>query len=265
MKFKVDHDLHIHSNISLCSLGEDQTPERILDYAKKNTFHTICLTDHYWDETVDGASPWYQEQNFEHICKAKPLPQDENVRYLFGCETDLRHDMVLGITKEHFDLFDFVIIPITHMHMRGFTVTDEDLATFESRANAWVRRFDRLLSMDIPFHKTGIAHLTCGFIAPEKGQYLEVIKRIPESTMQKLFTEAAEVGMGIELNAHAVHFTDDEAELSLLPYRIAKDCGCKFYCGSDSHTVDQFSFVKTRLERAADFLGLTEEDKFIIS
>ena len=52
--------------------------------------------------------------------------------------------------------------------MHGFTVTDDDLATFESRADAWVRRFDGLLSMDIPFHKTGIAHLTCGLIAPER-------------------------------------------------------------------------------------------------
>ena len=82
--------------------------------------------------------------------------------------------------------------------------------------------------------------------------------------MQKLFTEAAKVGIGIELNAHAIHFTDEEAELTLLPYRIAKDCGCKFYCGSDTHEVDQFSFAIPRLERAVECLDLTEDDKFII-
>ena len=41
MKFKIDHDLHIHSNISKCSGDLNQTPERILTYAKENGFHTV--------------------------------------------------------------------------------------------------------------------------------------------------------------------------------------------------------------------------------
>lgn len=50
MKFKVDHDLHIHSHLSSCSRDPEQTPERILQYAKENGFKTVCLTDHYWDK-----------------------------------------------------------------------------------------------------------------------------------------------------------------------------------------------------------------------
>ena len=63
MKFAFDHDYHIHSRISLCSSDPAQTPERILSYARENGIHTICLTDHFWDETVSGASDWYQKQN----------------------------------------------------------------------------------------------------------------------------------------------------------------------------------------------------------
>ena len=36
MKFCIDHDLHIHSHLSLCSHDEEQTPARSLEYAVKN-------------------------------------------------------------------------------------------------------------------------------------------------------------------------------------------------------------------------------------
>lgn len=67
MKFKVDHDLHIHSNISSCSHGEEQIPERMLRYAKENGFRKICLTDHFWDREAGRTDPWYEDQDFEHI------------------------------------------------------------------------------------------------------------------------------------------------------------------------------------------------------
>lgn len=50
----VDHDLHIHSNLSSCAgpKGITQTKENILKYAERNGFRTICVTDHYWDEAM---------------------------------------------------------------------------------------------------------------------------------------------------------------------------------------------------------------------
>ncbi len=264
MKFKLDHDLHIHSNISSCSYGEEQTPERILRYAEENGFQKICLTDHYWDETIDGAIPWYQEQNFEHINAAKPLPRSNKVQFLFGCETELTHDLVLGISKERFSDFDFVIIPTTHMHMDDFTITEKDTVSFKTRADAWVRRLDAVLSMDLPFYKIGIPHLTTGLIAPIREQYLEVVKEISENDMYRLFKQAAKVGVGIEINSTVMNFADADASLALLPYQIAKESGCKFYCGSDAHEEEHFSYAKARLERGVDLLGLSEDDKFII-
>lgn len=264
MRYKVDHDLHIHSNISSCSFGEGQTPERILKYAKENGFRKVCLTDHFWDERVEGPNGWYEDQDFAHISAARPLPKSDNVEFLFGCETELRHDLVLGISRERFDEFDFVIIPTTHLHFHDFTVTERDNISFKTRADAWVRRFDAVLSMDIPFHKIGIPHLTTGLISPKREQYLEVIKEIPEKDMYRLFKQAAKVGAGIELNSSVFNFSETEEKLAILPYLIAKECGCKFYCGSDAHEEEHFSYAKSRLEMAVDLLGLTEDDKFII-
>ena len=59
-------------------------------------------------------------------------------------------------------------------------------------------------------------------------------------------------------------FADEEADVVLRPYRIAKDCGCKFYCGSDAHHPKNLDCAKARFERAIDMLELTEKDKFII-
>ena len=127
MIYRIDHDLHIHSGLSLCSGDAAQTPQAILQYAHKYGLKTVCITDHYRDDTVPGASNWYQKQNFDHIAASRPLPQDGQTRFLFGCETDMKKDMVIGIPNERFREFDFVIIPTTHLHMRNFTIAEEDI------------------------------------------------------------------------------------------------------------------------------------------
>lgn len=264
MKYIVDNDLHIHSKISSCSSDLEQNNERILQYAIDNSFNTICLTDHFWDDAVDGASDWYKPQNYEHIVSAKPSPQTENVRFLFGCETELNKNMILGISKEKFDLFDFIIIPISHFHMLDYTISREDASSTKGRAAAWLRRFDAVVNMDLPFHKIGLAHLTCGLIAPSKEERLEVIKALPSEEMERLFAKAARFKMGIELNLGDMSFPMENAEIVLRPYRIAKQCGCKFYFGSDAHHPQRFENAKEVFERAVDLLMLTENDKFII-
>ena len=264
MKYIVDNDLHIHSKISACSADPLQNNERILQYAFENGLKTICLTDHFWDDAVKGASLWYEPQNYEHIMAAKPLPQNENVKFLFGCETELNKELTLGISKEKMDFFDFIVIPTTHFHMVGYTLTEEETANVKNRAEAWVRRFDAVLDMDLPFHKIGIAHLTCGLIAPSREEYLEVLKLIPAYELKRVFTKAANLGVGIELNSYDMNFAPEETDVVLRPYRIAKECGCKFYLGSDAHHPDGLDSAKEKFERAVDLLGLTEEDKFVI-
>lgn len=262
MKYIFDNDLHIHSKISSCSEDPKQSSERILRYAEEMGLKTICLTDHFWDETVEGASEWYKDQNYGHIAAALPLPQGENVRFLFGCETEFTKELTLGISKERYHLFDFIVIPTTHFHKLNYTLSKEEAADAHSKANAWVRRLDAVLGMDLPFHKVGIAHLTCHLIAPTREEYIEVLDLIPEAEMERLFSKAALLGVGIELNLSDMNFAEDEADVVLRPYRIAKRCGCKFYCGSDAHHPKTFDKAKQIFERAIDLLELTEEDKF---
>lgn len=262
MRYTVDHDLHIHSHLSTCSKCPEQTPERIAQYAMDAGLKTVCITDHFWDEAVPGASAWYEAQNYPHICRSKPLPKPEGASFLFGCETELDKNLTVGVSCERMKELDFIIIPTTHFHMK-FALTDEERETVEGRVSAWLRRLDGVLSMDLPFHKVGLAHLTCHLIGRDREECLKVLAALPEDGMRALFQKAAQCGVGIELNAEDIKFSEGDEDTVFRPYRIAKECGCKFYCGSDAHSPRAFARSVERFERAVTLLGLTEDDKFI--
>ena len=262
MIYRIDHDLHIHSGLSLCSGDAAQTPQAILQYAQKYGLKTVCITDHYWDDTVPGASNWYQKQNFDHIAASRPLPQDGQTRFLFGCETDMKKDMVIGIPNERFRDFDFVIIPTTHLHMRNFTIAEEDMASVERCAALWVERLDHLLSLDLPFRKIGVAHPACSLL--HRQDHLAVLDRVPQAELERLFAKAAEKGCGIELNAFDFDVPDAGINSVLRLFRTAKACGCKFYLGSDAHHPEEFEKAIPLFGKAIRLLDLTEDDKFTV-
>ena len=264
-KFVFDHDLHIHSYLSSCSRDLTQTAERILKYAKDNGLSTVCLTNHYWDSLVRGAHPWYVPQNFEHISEAKPLPQSDGIRFLFGCETDMRADKVIGIPPERYGEFDFMIVSTTHLQFRGYTIAESDYASTEIKAKLWAERLDALLSMDMPFHKVGIAHLATRHMSEGDTQgYIALMQALKDEDMERVFTKAAALGAGIELNSVDMSFSDKEADIVLRPFRAAKACGCKFYLGSDAHHPAALERARAIFERAIDLLELEESDKFVL-
>jgi len=265
MKYVFDHDFHIHSELSSCSRDPEQSTARILKYAEDEGLHTIVLADHFWDERVPGASKWYQPQDFAHISQAKPLPQSDKVRFLFGCETEFDRNMTLGCSRERMEELDFIVIPTTHFHMTGFTMTKEMLATPETRAIAWIDRLDALLSQDLPFRKIGLAHLTCPLIwSKDREKYVATVDAISVPDMHRVFAKIAKLGCGVEINTADMRYRDEEADILLRPYRIAKEEGCKFYCGSDAHHPAGLESARKWFERGIDALGLTEEDKMII-
>lgn len=271
-RFVYDQDLHLHSQLSSCSNDPAQTTARILQYAKECGIRTLCLTDHYWDSAVPGASLWYTPQNFDHIAKALPLPQEEGIRFLFGCETELDRNLTLGIPPERFDDFDFIVIPTTHLHMTDFTITAEDAQSIDRRVELWITRLEAVLNMDLPFHKVGIAHLACSLLSPRNQKdpkamracHLSLLEKLPASEMERLFRKAAALGVGIELNSGDMNFTDEEADIALRMFRIAKKTGCKFYTASDAHNPNYFACCPRIFTRAIDLLELKESDKFIL-
>jgi len=261
MRYIVDHDLHIHSQLSSCSRHPEQTAANILAYGEANGLTTLCLTDHMWDNRVEGASGWYAPQSYEHICQARPLPRSEKVNFLFGCETELNGNLTVGVSREVMDQLDFIIIPTNHLHMSGYTCRGDE--GIEERAALCRDRMEAVLNMDLPFHKIGLAHLTCPLLYREN--YLAVLDTVTDGEWHSLFAHAAKVGVGIELNFNSFAHTGDALESELRPYRIALEEGCKFYFGSDAHNPGGLARAKENFEHIVDLLDLKEENKFRIA
>lgn len=266
MRYVFDHDLHIHTHLSLCSNDPEQTTDRILDYAVQNDLKTVCVTDHFWDSSVPGASGWYIQQDYAHIEKSLPLPKERaeaaGVNFMFGCETDLDRFCTLGVSPEIFDRFGFIIIPTTHLHMDGFTCNGDEGVL--ERARLWVDRLDAVLDMELPFYKIGIAHLTCTLTYREHWE--EVLRAIPDSEYRRVFARCAKKGLGIELNFAARHLGHDwDKATTLHPFLLAREEGCKFYFGSDAHHPKELDAQRERAELTIDLLDLKEEDKFRIT
>lgn len=268
MRYVWDNDLHLHSKISLCSSDPEQTVERILEYAKENKLKNVVITDHFWDEKVPCGSGWYEKQNFERIRQILPFPETEDINLYFGCETELDKNFRLAIAKENFEKFDFTVIPTTHLHMMGLTLDEKDNSV-ENRAALWVKRLEAVLNMDLPFHKIGIAHLTCTLCTPkERGFTMDDYKRfldlIPQEKTEELFLKASKLGVGIELNFGKEIFDDELIPSVMRIYRTAKKCGCKFYFASDAHHPSDFENTEKKFNKVIDELQLTEDDKFYI-
>ncbi len=264
MRFQLDHDYHIHSQLSLCSNDPEQNPANILRIAGELGLRKICLADHYWDERVHRRIiDFYETQNFAHISQALPLPQSESCRFLFGCETEMTKWGTVGIPRSRYKAFDMILIPISHFHMEGFTLAKRDCGSLEARAKRWTQRFDRVLSMDLPFHKLGLAHLaTYCIYHTDREKYIQTLDLMENDTLDKLFRRAAQVGCGIELNLSDMDFADHEQESVMRMFHIAKERGCKFYLGSDAHHPNKFDKFIPLYTRAVDILDLKESDKF---
>lgn len=269
MSYIIDHDLHIHSGGSMCSGDPEQTPGRILQYALDEGLTTVALTDHFWDESVPmlrgGWGPdFYLSQNWSHISKNLPLPHAEGVRYLFGAEAEMTLDGTVGLSPERAADMDFALISISHFHMTDFTITEADSATPAGRAEALLNKLERVLAMPLPWHKIGLAHLT----GPKLGggdpaNHYEVLRLVKGERLTALFQKAAALGVGIELNTATFGFGSDEEEQAVVDfYAHAKECGCKFFFGSDAHGAVHFPHHRPRGQRMADMLKLEETDIF---
>ena len=272
MNFTIDHDYHIHTYLSSCSRDPEQTAARLLQYAQGNGFTSLCVTDHFWDSTVPGASKWYEPQNLDHIRELLPLPTADGIDFMFGVETDMDKNFVIGISPTTVEQMDFIIVPTTHLHMKGFTLDEaigggDDEENVKRRAELYVKRFDALLNADLPFEKVGVAHLTCGLICREPAgskSHLKVLGLVDDATFREFFDRSAQCGLGIELNFNPFAFEGEDLEAMLRPYRIAQSCGCKFYFGSDAHHPKDLDGAMKRFTRIAELLDLQEEQKFHI-
>ncbi len=251
MRYLVDHDLHNHSHVSPCSRDPRQTKEAILAYALTNGYSLVGLTDHLWPDTRDIIWPHMQE-----------IPQSSRCRFLKGAEVDMDMNGDLLLYDDELKYIDYFILALTHVHLVG-CVTDPQKAplSVEDTAAYIKERLKRAFSMNLPFERVGLAHITW-IPQPAGHDVTECLSLFSDWEWEEIFSKVAALGMGVELNFDPKDYSSEQLPLILKPYQIAKKIGCKFYCGGDAHKPEDFCSKRNRFESIVDLLTLTEDDKW---
>ena len=52
------HDIHTHNFLSSCCFDPTASVENFIKRSKENGLRLLGFSNHTWDETVPGASPW---------------------------------------------------------------------------------------------------------------------------------------------------------------------------------------------------------------
>ena len=256
---RIDHDVHVHTCLSSCSHDPSMTAAAVVAKAAELGLRTVGIADHMWDAAVDGASDWYRPQDAEHVLQTRRLLPAETlgVRVLVGCETEYCGGGKFGIAPATAERFDFVLIPHSHFHMRGFTVPAE-LEHPDDIARLLVRRFNEVVASGLA---TGIPHpfLALGV----EGRLPDVLSRISDEQFADCFGRAAEAGVSMELHIDMFGGCGRQVPYGDEPFRrvmsLAKRAGCTFHFASDAHALDDMPYVKN-LAGYADALGITADD-----
>ncbi len=269
----ITHDFHIHTHLSLCA-DKSATAEAYAKIFKEQGIKKAGFSDHFWDATYENSHAYlldntgqhnpqgfYTVQNYEYLCQLKPelsAVDFGDTEIFFGCETD--YDPVNrrpAITPETAEKFDFVLMPNSHTHM---VMPIEYYEPYEKHIDYMIQIYEDTLNSDVAKYITSMAHpfeaVCCLY-----DRYI-LMKMISDDTYKRLFSKTAEKGIAVEVNVSCMRGKTPEEIANLEEmrlFRIAKDEGCLFTFGSDSHD-DLSHKYYSNATLVAELLNLTEKD-----
>lgn len=258
----IRHDFHIHTERSLCA-HRDAFAKDYIKKAKEIGLKKIGFADHFWDEAYKPLDYFfYEPQNYAHVSTILDeikSADTEGIEVFFGCEAEYSHEHGVGITEECAEKFDFIVVPNSHTHK---TMSAEFSRSYDAHVDFMIRAYYNIINSPVSKYILAMAHPFAAVACPYDNNILK--RMISDDTHKRLFDATAEKGIAVEINTSG--FTKKSYEEILQAeeirmFKIAKECGCKFTFGSDSHNVHAYNsdYIKT-CGVFADILGLKEED-----
>ena len=255
-------DLHVHTNRSLCApraKAMDYIP-----YCKQEGIHLVGISNHIYVPDFLKMGNVYEDP-LVFLLSAKPEVEAANelsdVRFLFGCEVENFPSTGLLLRPEDAHHFDYLLIAASHICNWKGMYSNYDLNSADVLRKLTIQRFFDACKADYSV-PVGICHPLYPIGTPLEQ---EIVDGISDECYTECFSLAAEKGFSIEI--HACLYRNGTAlnehglsDSYLRMLSIAKKCGCKFHFGSDSHYAPDFVGVHERLFKAAELLGITEDD-----
>ncbi|MDD3647691.1 MAG: DNA polymerase/3'-5' exonuclease PolX [Candidatus Dojkabacteria bacterium] len=202
-------DLQMHTTMS----DGLNSAEEMAKMGAKLGYEYIAITEHNTEglEVAGGVS---SREIPEYINKLKSSKADKlKCQILAGLEINIAKDGKLTVPDKYLKMLDFVLVAVhSHFRMSKNEMTKRILTTFE---NPYVHAF---------------AHPT--------GRLL--LRRDPyEFDFEAICKKAKEKNILLELNAHP-----ERLDLDGESAKMAKEIGCKFTLGTDSHSTTQMENMK---------------------
>lgn len=269
---KVNHDFHIHTNLSLCAPDKTGTVENYLISAKKHGLDKLGFANHFWGSEA-GDSQYYKTvkmnpenyyltQNYDYISQIKPELEKcrcEEVKFYFGAECEYDpFKKSIAVSKEHVESFDFLIVPNSHTHMM---MPKSFYEPYEKHIEFMFDAFYDIINCEFSKYITSIAHPFRAVAPPYDRTILN--KMITDDQYKRAFDAAANKNIAMEINVFPI-VKETPNDISTLDedirmFRLAKECGCKFTFGSDAHIISEHTNY-SNADMVAEILGLNEND-----
>ncbi len=257
----VNYDLHIHTHLSACASREAFMADYIKT-ARELGLDLIGFADHAWDSTVEGASPWYAPQSYQRLlARRNELRETDTagIKVLLGAEGEYAQGL-LAAGEGACEFVDYILIPHSHTHMKGFVLPTDCIGNPEKHAAYLVNSFISLCnhkSRDLFF---GIVHpmTPCGEAEEYKAK---IYSFIIDSMLEECALAAKENGVFLEVNLAEFKKIPPEGLAEHCYQRFYKAClgaGCDFFLGSDAHGIKALTENHSVKERVIQSLGLTE-------
>jgi len=257
---RIEHDFHLHTNLSVCASREVTAADYVAN-AKRLGLKKLGFSDHFWDAPIEGANNFYQPQHYEHIIQLKPELEQlrcDGIQIYFGCETeyDPYHHGV-AITEETAEKLDFLLVPNSHTHMM---MPKDCYEPYRKHADFMLQAAYEILNSPVSKYITAIAHPFEAVACPYPNGLL--IDLITDDEFKRVLDLMAEKGVAFEINVSSMR-KKTPAEIERMSqirlFRLAKQQGCQFIFGSDSHEAQSHDYYGNA-DLVAGLLELKEED-----
>jgi len=257
---RVLHDFHLHTKLSVCASREVTAADYVAN-ARRLGLKKLGFSDHFWDASIEGANKFYQPQDYEHIIRLKEDLEKlrcDDVQFFFGCETEydpFHHGVAIG--EETAEKLDFLLVPNSHTHMM---MPKDCYKPYQKHTGFMMQALYEILESPVSRYITAIAHPFEAVNCPYSNELL--IDLIPDDDFKRVFDLMAEKGIAFEINVSSMQKKSPEeiGQMSQMRmFRLAKQQGCRFLFGSDSHSATSHDFY-SNADLVAGLLELKNED-----